>query len=104
MLVAERVLQAKKTAKKVASGRGGFVSVHNVGKHPKRKERQGSLELFAKNRHSKRWEKSSETQERRQVRAIGWKFCAKSAAQRGGVAAVEQVIKKKWLSGRVQAG
>ena len=44
MLVAERVLQAKKKAKKVACGRGGFVSVLFLGNHPKRKERQGSLE------------------------------------------------------------
>ena len=101
MLVAERVLQAKKKAKKVACGRGGFVSVLFLGNHPKRKERQGSLELFAKNLHSQRWMRSSETQERRQVLAIGRKFCAKSAAQCGGVAAVEQFF-KKWMSGRVQ--
>lgn len=73
MLVAERASQAKKKAKKVACGRGGFVSVLFLGNHPKRKERQGSLELFAKNLHSKRWMKSSKTQERRQVRAIGQK-------------------------------
>ena len=90
MLVAERVLQAMKTAKKVACVRGGFVSVLYSGNHPKRKERQGCLELFAKNLHSKRRMKSSETQERRQVLANGWEFCAKLAAQRGGVAAVER--------------
>ena len=77
MLVAERASQAMKTAKKVAGGRGGFVSVLFLGNHPKRKERQGSLELFAKNLHSRRWMRSSETQERRQVLAIGWKFYAK---------------------------
>ena len=82
-----------KPAKKVACGRGGFVSVLFSGNRPKRKEGQGCLEWFAKNLHSKRWMKSSETQERLRMLAIGWKFCTKSAAQRGGVAAVEQVAK-----------